>query len=209
MASTAIHKGEHYMSDVYYHQVMHPLAEGSHFETLSEVREVLEVNGLELKDFSPEHPAWRLVTETNSALDAGSLAERFHRFRYRDEDEDDPSERWAFSFASSTDVLFNGVLIRDLKTGEWEENSPVVMTNRIKRTYWTSPDLIQLAERVVENTRGSINDHSERMKQNRAEARARIAAQVAAEQAEADAIARANAPRSLWQRLTAPLFGNR
>ncbi len=33
MASTAIHKGEHYMSDVYYNQVMHPLVSG-YFETL-------------------------------------------------------------------------------------------------------------------------------------------------------------------------------
>lgn len=54
MASTAIHKGEHYISDVYYNQVMHPLV-SSYFETLTEVREVLEENRLELKDISPKH----------------------------------------------------------------------------------------------------------------------------------------------------------
>jgi hypothetical protein len=192
------------MTDVYYNQVMHPLVSG-YFETLTEVREVLEENRLELKDVSPENREWRLV---KSYLDEGGLAARFHRLRYVHEDEDGPAERWAFSLATK-DAVFNGVLIRDLETGDWDENSPLVMTNRIERTYGTSPDLIQLAEQVVENTRGSVNDHSERLKQNRVEARARIAAQEAAEQAEADAIARANAPRSLWQRLTAPLFANR
>lgn len=101
------------------------------------------------------------------------------------------------------------MLVRDLETGDWDENSPLVMTNRNAPTYGASPDLIQLAEQVVENTRGSVNDQSEMMKQDRARVRAEVAAKEAAEQAEADAIARANAPRSLWQRLTAPLFGNR
>ncbi|MDV8009319.1 hypothetical protein [Rhodococcus sp. IEGM 1318] len=81
------------------------------------------------------------------------------------------------------------------------------MTNRLHPEYWTSPELIELAEQVVENTRGSVNDQSEMTKQDRARVRAEVAAKEAAEQAEADTIARANAPRSLWQRLTAPLFG--
>ena len=59
------------------------------------------------------------------------------------------------------------------------------------------------------HTRGSVNDQSEMTKQDRARVRAEVAAKEAAEQAEADAIARANAPRTLWQRLTAPLFANR
>ncbi|MGM5068670.1 hypothetical protein EU244_027800 [Rhodococcus qingshengii] len=196
------------MSDVYYNKVMHPLVSG-YFETLTEVREVLEENGRELKDFSPEHKDWRLVEQAKRYLDAGDLADRFHRLRYLDEDEDGPAERWAFSYSTPNDVLFNGVLIRDLETGEWDENSPVVMTNRLHPEYWTSPELIELAEQVVENTRGSVNDQSEMTKQDRARVRAEVAAKEAAEQAEADAIARANAPRSLWQRLTAPLFGNR
>ncbi|MDV8009320.1 hypothetical protein [Rhodococcus sp. IEGM 1318] len=104
------------MSDVYYNQVMHPLFSG-YFETLPEVREVLEENRLELKDVSPEHREWRLV---ESYLDEGGLADRFHRLRYLDEDEDGPAERWAFSYSTPNDVLFNGVLIRDLETGEWD-----------------------------------------------------------------------------------------
>lgn len=194
------------MSDVYYNKVMHPLVSG-YFETLTEVREVLEENGRELKELSPKHREWRLVEPAKRYLDAGDLADRFHRLRYLDED--GPSERWAFSYSTPNDVLFNGVPIRDPETGEWEENSPVVMTNRLHPEYWTSPELIELAEQVVENTRGSVNDQSEMTKQDRAKARADIAAKEAAEQAESDAIAHARAPRSMWQRLTAPLFGSR
>lgn len=124
---------------------------------------------------------------------------------YQDEQHGD-AERWAFSFAAR-DALFNGVLIRDLDTGGWDEESPLVMTNRIAQTFWTSPDLIDLAEKVVTNTRGNVNDQTEAIAQYRLDAQAAAAAKAEAAGREAAVIAAASAPRTRWQRFREVLFG--
>ncbi|WP_156046652.1 hypothetical protein [Rhodococcus wratislaviensis] len=197
-------RGELQMADIYYNEVMHPLV-GGYFGSLAEVRETIEEFGGSLGEVTPEHPEWRLVEHTRRSLDGDREADRFHRLTYQDEQPTDV-ERWAFSFATE-DVLFNGVLIRDPDTGDWDEESPLVMTNRIAQTFWTSPDLIDLAEKVVKNTRGSVNDRTEAIAQHRRDAQAAAVAKAEATEREAAVIAAAMAPRTRWQRFREALFG--
>jgi len=82
-----------------------------------------------------------------------------------------------------------------------------VMTNRIEQTFWTSPDLIDLAEKVVQNTRGNVNDQTEAIAQHRLDAQAAAVAKAEAAEREAAVIAAALAPRSRLQRFREVLFG--
>jgi hypothetical protein len=160
------------MVDVFYERTFHPLAAGS-FRWLAAVEQCLSQWGEEIASVRPGTDDWAALDDLEARLRRGDMADQFHRYRYAGEDEDDPAapERYAFSFHWG-EYIFAGLLLRDLASGQWDEQSALVVGNRISCTYLHSPRLVGLAETLVRNTRGTVNDQTVVMRQLREDERA-------------------------------------
>lgn len=141
---------------MYYQQIMHPLAGGA-FRAIGEVEDAIRGIGGKMQALEVGEENWRLVETVKKRLQASTFA----RPELASQFQELPGEpgRWAFSYGIE-DVLFSGVLVLDAATGRWDGDSPLVISDRIRETFGTAPELIPLAAHLVENTRGSVNDQT-------------------------------------------------
>lgn len=160
------------MADVFYERIFHPLVAGA-FLSVDEVRDELSQWGEELVAVGPGVDGGLVVDELKARLHSGDEADQFYRHRYLDEGENDPAvpERWAFSYHWD-EYIFAGLLVRDPASGQWDSESALVVGSRVSQTYWHSAALVALAEDLVRNTEGTLNDQTAEMRQDRVRERA-------------------------------------
>lgn len=160
------------MADVFYDRVFHPLRDGA-FSRLVEVCEELSKCGETLDSVQLGTADWAALDDLEERLSKGAVADQFYRHRYLDEGEDDSSvpERCAFSYHWKSHI-FAGLLVRETHSGLWDLQSPLIVGDRVSGTYLHDARLVRLADILVRNTEGTVNDQTASMRELREHERA-------------------------------------